>query len=64
MDSATKRDLPKIEDEITALNEKMDALQAKYLTQFSAMQAIVNSSKSTQDSLTQSMESWTAGLKG
>ncbi len=64
MDSATKKDLPKIEDEITALNEKMDALQAKYLTQFSAMQAIVNSSKSTQDSLTQSMASWTAGLKG
>ena len=48
---------------ITKLNDAMDVLQARYLKQFSAMQTIVNASKSTQDSLTQSMASWTAGLK-
>jgi flagellar hook-associated protein 2 len=63
-DTVTNTDLPKIADAITKLNDEMDALQAKYLKQFSAMQTIVNASKNVQDSLTQSMASWTAGLKG
>ena len=63
-DTVTNTELPKIADAITKLNDAMDALQARYLQQFSAMQTIVNASKSTQDSLTQSMASWTAGLKG
>lgn len=62
-DSVTNTDLPKIADAQTKLNDAMDVLLAKYLQQFSAMQTIVNASKSTQDSLTQSMASWTAGLK-
>ena len=62
-DSVTNTELPKIADAITKLNDEMDALQAKYLKQFSAMQTIVNASKSVQDSLTQSMSAWTAGLK-
>jgi flagellar capping protein FliD len=62
-DTVTNTELPKIADAITKLNDEMDALQAKYLKQFSAMQAIVNASKTVQDSLTQSMASWTAGLK-
>jgi flagellar hook-associated protein 2 len=56
-------DLPKIETEVTKLDDAMTALQAKYLKQFSAMQSAVLSAKSTQDSLTQSMSAWTAGLK-
>ena len=63
-DTVTNTELPKIADAITKLNDEMDALQARYLKQFSAMQTIVNASKSVQDSLTQSMASWTAGLKG
>ena len=61
---AQKVDLPKIELEVTKLDDQMTALQAKYLKQFSAMQTAVQASKNTQDSLTQSMASWTAGLKG
>ena len=62
-DNVTKTDLPKIADAQTKLDDQMTALLAKYLQQFSAMQTIVQASKSTQDSLTQSMSSWTAGLK-
>ena len=61
---AQKVDLPKIELEVTKLDDQMTALQEKYLKQFSAMQTAVQSSKNTQDSLTQSMASWSAGLKG
>ena len=61
---AQKVDLPKIELEVTRLDDAMTALQAKYLKQFSAMQTAVQASKNTQDSLSQSMASWSAGLKG
>jgi flagellar hook-associated protein 2 len=61
---AQKVDLPKIELEVTKLDDAMTALQAKYLKQFSAMQTAVQASKNTQDSLTQSMASWSASLKG
>ncbi len=61
--TTTNTDLAKIADDETALTDAMTALQAKYLQQFSDMQTIVSSAKSTQDSLTQSMTAWTAGLK-
>ena len=61
--TTTNTDLAKIADDETALTTAMTALQAKYLQQFSDMQTIVSSAKSTQDSLTQSMTAWTAGLK-
>jgi len=63
-DSVTNSELPKIEAAQTKLNDQMEALMAKYLAQFSAMQTIVEAAKSTQESLTQSMTAWTAGLKG
>ena len=62
--TAQKTDIPKIQADVTKLNDEMTALQAKYLQQFSAMQTAVQLSKNTQDSLTQSMASWSAGLKG
>lgn len=62
-DTATNTDLAKIASDQQKLNDAMTALQDKYLQQFSAMQTIVNASKSTQDSLTQSMTAWSAGLK-
>jgi hypothetical protein len=61
---AQKVDLPKIQLEVTKLDDAMTALQAKYLKQFSAMQTAVQASKNTQDSLSQSMASWSASLKG
>jgi len=42
----------------------MDALQARYLREFTSMQDMVSSSKNSQDSLTQAMAAWSAGLKG
>ena len=62
--TAQKTDIPKIQAAETKLDDDMTALQAKYLQQFSAMQTAVQQSKNTQDSLTQSMSSWSAGLKG
>jgi len=61
---ATKVDEPKIKDEQTKLDDAMTALTAKYLQQFSAMQTAVQSSQNIQSSLSQSMSSWSAGLKG
>ena len=43
---------------------KNEIAAAKYLKQFSAMQTAVQASKNTQDSLSQSMASWSASLKG
>ena len=61
---ASKVDMPKIEAEKTKLEDAMTALTAKYLQQFSAMQSAVQASQNVQSSLTQSMASWSSGLKG
>jgi flagellar hook-associated protein 2 len=53
----------KIQDDTDKLNEQMDALKQRYLTQFIAMQKVVLQSEKTQESLTNYMTSWTAGLK-
>ena len=63
-DQATKVDVPKIEVEKTKLEDAMTALTAKYLQQFSAMQTAVQASQNVQSSLSQSMASWSSGLKG
>lgn len=52
-----------IQDDIDKLDEQMDALRQRYLTQFIAMQKIVLQSDKTRESLTNFMTSWTAGLK-
>lgn len=52
-----------IQDDVDKLNEQMDALRQRYLTQFIAMQKIVLQSDKTRESLTNFMTSWTAGLK-
>ena len=57
------RDLPAIQDAMTKLNDQMDALQRRYLQQFTSMQEVLSSTKNSQDSLTQAMSAWTAGLK-
>ena len=61
---ASKVDKPKIELEKTKLEDAMTALTAKYLQQFSAMQTAVQASQNVQSSLSQSMASWSSGLKG
>jgi flagellar hook-associated protein 2 len=54
----------KIADDQTKLNNQMTALHQRYITQFTAMQNILDSTKSQQSSLTSMMTSWTASLKG
>ena len=54
----------KISDDQTKLNNQMTALHQRYITQFTAMQNILDSTKSQQSSLTSMMTSWTASLKG
>ena len=53
-----------IADAQTKLDTEMVALKNRYLSQFTAMQNILNATKSDQSSLTNMMSSWTAGLKG
>jgi len=54
----------KIADDQTKLNNQMTALHQRYITQFTAMQNILDSTKTEQSSLTSMMTSWTASLKG
>ena len=46
-----------------SLNTQMTALYNRYISQFTAMQDILNSSKTDGNSLTSMMTAWTAGLK-
>lgn len=57
-------DLAKIQDETDQLNARMEALQNRYLTQFTTMQSFVTQAQKTQSSLTDYMTSWSASLKG
>jgi flagellar capping protein FliD len=57
-------DRKKYQDSVDKLNSDMDALKQRYLTQFIAMQDYLNTTKSAQTSLTQSMAAWTASMKG
>lgn len=52
-----------INDEIAKLDDRMDALQSRYLKQFTTMQAVLTESDSYKGTLTSFMESWTASLK-
>lgn len=54
----------KIADDQTKLNDQMTALHQRYITQFTAMQNILDSTKTEGSSLTSMMTSWTASLKG
>lgn len=56
-------ELPSIDAAMTKLNDQMNALQARYLQQFTSMQEVVTASQNSQTSLTQAMAAWTAGLK-
>ncbi|NDB66781.1 MAG: hypothetical protein EB015_01985 [Methylocystaceae bacterium] len=62
-DQSQDKDIPKINDQLTSLATRMDAVQQRYLKQFTVMQSILNDAKSTQSNLTSSMAAWTAGLK-
>ena len=57
------KDEQAIADDQTKLDTEMAALQQRYLTQFTAMQSILNSTKNDQSGLTDMMSSWSAGLK-
>ena len=57
------KDEQAIADDQTKLDTEMAALQQRYLTQFTAMQSILDSTKNDQSGLTNMMSSWSAGLK-
>jgi flagellar hook-associated protein 2 len=62
-EKATKVELPKLADQKAKLDSEMDALHARYIKQFSAMQEVLKSTSSSKESLTNNMAAWTAGLK-
>ena len=64
LDKTKNTDENEISDAQAKLDSDMAALKNRYLTQFTAMQNILNATKSDQTSLTNMMSSWTAGLKG
>ena len=64
LDKTKNTDENDISDAQAKLDSDMVALKNRYLTQFTAMQNILNATKSDQTSLTNMMSSWTAGLKG
>lgn len=55
--------LKKLDTDQTQLNARMTRLQTRYMTQFIAMENATKANKSTQTSLTQFVDSWTAQLK-
>jgi|GEM_PF-3125245 len=57
------KDEQAIADDQTKLDSDMAALQQRYLTQFTAMQSILDSTKNDQSGLTNMMSAWSAGLK-
>jgi len=63
-DQSQNKDIPNLNDQVTKLATRMDAIQQRYLKQFTVMQNILNDAKSTQSSLTNSMSAWTSSLKG
>lgn len=55
--------ITKLKEEQAKLDTRMKALENRYLSQFIAMENKTLSNKSTQDSLTNFMDSWRASLK-
>jgi flagellar capping protein FliD len=64
LDRTKNKDEQSITDDQTKLDNQMTALHTRYLAQFTAMQNILNSTKTDQTSLTNMMTAWSAGLKG
>jgi flagellar hook-associated protein 2 len=56
-------EMQKIQDKVDKLNQQMDALKARYLKQFIAMQDALDKTSNAQTSLTQNMAAWTASMK-
>jgi flagellar hook-associated protein 2 len=56
-------DVKKLETDQAKLDARMTALQKRYMIQFIAMENATKANKSTQTSLTQFVDSWTAMLK-
>ena len=57
-------DIDDYNDRLDELADRMDTERARYVEQFSAMEASVTSFKKTGDMLDTFMETWKAGLKG
>ena len=52
-----------ISDDQKKLDSEMEAMKARYLSQFTAMQSLLDATKANQSSLTNMMSSWTAAMK-
>lgn len=60
----SKAALSKLETEQQQLDDRMTQLKARYLKQFATMDSLVGQGRTTQDSLTNFMTSWSNSLKG
>ena len=56
-------DLDDLNDDLTALDKRIEVIRSRYVTQFAAMDKAVASLKTTETYLDNMMESWKASLK-
>jgi flagellar hook-associated protein 2 len=66
VDKRVKRygeDISEHNDQLTALETRMDNERARYMQQFTAMESAVSGFKETQGLLTNMMDAWTASMK-
>jgi len=56
--------LAELDTKQSNLDDRMTALQARYIQQFSRLQALLTQAKSTQSSLTDFQTAWSNSLKG
>ena len=56
-------DVVNYEDDMTALDERIEELRSRYAVQFGAMESVVNSLKNTETAIDSMMEAWKASLK-
>ena len=56
-------DVNTYQDEMSALDERITELRARYAVQFGAMESVVNSLKNTETAIDSMMEAWKASLK-
>ena len=56
-------DVANYQDDMATLDERIDALRARYAVQFGAMESAVNSLKNTETAIKSMMEAWQASLK-
>ena len=57
------QDVDEYDQQLADISSKMEAIRARYVAQFAAMDALVAQLKSTETTIENMMESWKASLK-